>query len=530
MRRRPAASMLLAALLLTGVMALTAHSQEALVVKREVRVGSNGLVLVTDEIPAAGTSELTVLLHDRDKLLDYVVEGGTVTATRVEGESLALTVRPSGNRVSVRSAYRGLIGEGADGTYVLSFRGAPALAGIEHATNVTFVLPAGAENVRVPAEHFIRNGSVVRYYPRSLDSVERSTIRFLSDSLVLSTIERAQLTVDPTSNVASLLVRVRNDGTSSFDFVRLRIPFPKEVNVLRAGDGLGPLRFGYDRSTGDLTVYFVPERYALSSGWRYEFTVTLQAEPGVLVRLGADTLSVATFLPVEAPTESFTVRVYLPEGFELASPDPSVKQYFTDDRGRYVIDLSTKAPYFSTGTVDLRVRGQPQQPLQLYVLLIGALVLFAGVVTSVIRRTTGPKLKFSESERASIERVRSRVGEVFSELNKVEELVREPSRAGLQPLQESVRRVRRLSDLLSQDLRLVSQKSSELSRAVSVAQRSLQDINESLRAIVNAYNSYHRGEIAKSAMEKMTSPILRDIRRSASSLREFELTLSELLG
>ncbi|MEN3048492.1 MAG: hypothetical protein ABDH63_06920, partial [Candidatus Caldarchaeales archaeon] len=440
------------------------------------------------------------------------------------------TVKPSGDKVQVSSAYRGLLTEAADGTYTLSFRGAPVLANVEHSTNVTFVLPPDAEDVRVPAEHRIANKTVNRFYARSLGSEERTAIRFRSDSVILVAIERVQVTVDPSTNVANVLIRVRNDGASAFDFIRARIPFPASAAVLRVGDNLGSIRYGYDKTTGDLTVYFTPERYSLSPGWRYEFSITMRVEPEALVKQEGEVLRVSAFLPVEAPVEGYSVRLVLPDGVELQSLGPQVLQYFPDDRGRYVVDLRLPVPYFSPYQLELRVRGQPQQPIPAYLLLLGALVLIAGVITSVVRATRGPRLRVAESERASIERLRSRVGEVFAELDRVEDLLRSPSKSGLQQLQESTRRVRRLTDLLLQDIRLLPQRSAELSRAASEAQRSLQEINESLRAILNLYNSYQRGEIGKSAVEKMAAPVLRDVRRSSSSLREFELVLSELLG
>lgn len=530
MRQTIAASALLFALILAGASAWTGWSDDVPTVTREVMVGTQGLLTVRDEITTAGLSELIVLLHDRERLLGYAVEGGTVIDTKEAGGRLELTVKPAGNRVRVSSAYRGLLTEAADGAFALSFRGAPVLANVEHSTNVTFVLPPDAEDVRVPAEHRIEDKRVNRFYAKSLGSEERTTIRFRSHSVILAAVEKVQVTVDPSTNFANVLIRVRNDGASSFDSISAKIPLAAGATVLRVGDNLGSVRYGYDKTTGGLTVYFTPERYALSPGWRYEFSITMRVEPGTLVRLEGDVLKVKAFLPLDAPVEGYSIRVILPDGVELQSVGPQVQQYFPDDRGRYVVDLSLPVPYFSPYEFELRVRGQPQQPIPAYLLLLGALVLFAGVIASVVRTTRGQRARVAESDRASIERLRSRVGEVFVELDRVEELLRSPSRSGLQQLQESVRRVRRLTDLLYQDIRVLPQRSAELSRVATEAQRSLQQINESLRAILHAYNSYQRGEIAKSAMEKMVAPMLRDVRRSSSSLREFEQVLSELLG
>ncbi|MCS7094915.1 MAG: hypothetical protein NZ988_03790 [Thaumarchaeota archaeon] len=530
MARRIAVVVLLVGFLLAFGLTRTGLSQSALEVNREVRVGLQGLVTVHDEIRVSGHPELTVTLHNPDKLLDYVVEGGNIVTTRVDGDSLLVTIKPNADKVYVRSAYTGMVNENADGTYVLSLRGVPVLWRLEHSTNVTYLLPNDAEDVRAPSEHTVRGRAVVKYYARSLELNERTSIRFSSGSMILVTVERSQLTVDPSSGTASLLIRLRNDGLSSFDYLRVRIPSPNSVKVLRVGDQMGALRYNYDESGGELLVYFTPERYSLSSGWRYEFSVILQSNPGVFTRLESGVLRVLNFLPVESRIESFSIRVILPQGLELESMDSRVTQYFMDERGRYVVELSPKVLYLSQGYIDLNLRGQPQQPVQLYVLLTGVLVLVASVVVSVIRTSARPKPRVTEAERASLERLRGRVAEVFAELTRVEELLREPSRPGYQSLQESVRKIRRLSDSLSQEARPVLQRGGEVSRAASMAQKSLQEINESLRAISNAYTSYVRGEITKTAMERMVSPVLREIKKSSFSLKEFEMVLSELLG
>jgi len=519
--------------LLAAVIAAHAEDSQAFV-ERTVEVTGYGLVIVKDRITGHGGSAFTLLVPSEDAggLISHYVSGASFDVRKRDDGSVAIEIRPTSQVVEVWYALRGKVEQRTANTYVLRLVDVPVMEGMTYSANVTLRLPTDSSFSQVPTDYQKAESSASRSFgelPAGKPSANAFT--FTGTGVRLLSVESLVEEFEPYSGKLRLSLVLRNDDVNGISSVDLVLPEARSVKVLRVGDDLGTLRSSFDPEAGKLTVYLTPERYELRQGWRYGFSVLLDVSNAGLYVLRDGGLEVHPFLPVEAPVESFRVRVALPEGVRLAEVPDYVVQLLST--GGTVADLRSPVPLpgpAPLSSLRLSLSGSPAQPWGAYALAIGVLALVLGSVLAQFRVRRGSRPKIAESDRAALSRVREAIEEVLVEVEEISRVLRSPEKSALPALRERVQRVKRSSDAILEELRRISYRGPEVSKMTSEVQRSSTLLNESLRTLLKTYTDFARGELSRSSLEKMTAPILKDVRSSVAGIREVAMMVDELVG